>query len=95
VLVKAGTTIPAPLFAVKQIRGNFMIVLAMLVFLWMPYLITRLLRTAALPRAEPPRPAHSDSPSQDGQSWSALDDRQLTRLLMDSAPPTTSEQDLT
>lgn len=71
-----------------------MFVLAMLVFLWMPYLIARLLRTAALARAEPPGPARSDTPGQDGQSWSALDDRQLTRLLTASAPRTTSEQDL-
>lgn len=40
-------TTPAPLFAVKQNRVNFVIILAMLVFLWMPYLITRLLRTGA------------------------------------------------
>lgn len=71
-----------------------MIVLAMLVFVWMPYLITRLLRTAALARVAPPGPARSDDPGQDGQVWTALDDRQLTRLLTDSAPRTTSEQDL-
>ena len=69
-------------------------VLAMLVFLWMPYLITRLPPTAEPARAEPPRPARSDTPGQYGQVWSTLDDRQLTRLLTDSAPRTTTEQDL-
>jgi hypothetical protein len=38
--------------------------------------------------AEPPQ---SSTDGQDGQSWSALDDRQLTRLLTNSAPRTTSE----
>lgn len=71
-----------------------MIVLAILIFLWMPYLVTRLLRTVEPARAEPPRPAGNNDPSQDEPSWSALDDRQLTRLLMDSTPPTPSGQDL-
>lgn len=72
-----------------------MIVLAMLVFVWMPYLITRLLRTAALARAEQSSPARADIPGHDGQVWTALDDRQLTRLLIDSATRKTSEQDPT
>lgn len=79
-----------------------MIVLMMLVFLWMPYVITKLLPTAQqartptrddsqLARVEPLRPAGCDTGGQDGQLWTALDDRQLTRLLTDSAPRTTSE----
>ncbi len=40
-------------------------------------------------------PGKSRTDSEVGQVWSALDDLQLTRLLTDSAPPNTSEQDLT
>ncbi len=38
-----------------------------------------------------PSGAQIDAGSQDGPAWGALDDRQLTRLLTDSAPRTISE----
>ncbi|MEP6563219.1 MAG: hypothetical protein ABJD68_19335 [Nakamurella sp.] len=83
-----------------------MIVLMMLVFIWMsyvmPYVMKRLLPTAQQARtptrdgsqlapAEPSRAAGSDTGGQDGQGWTALDDRQLTRLLTDYAPRTITE----
>ncbi|PZS28055.1 MAG: hypothetical protein DLM58_17755 [Pseudonocardiales bacterium] len=80
-----------------------MIVLIMLVIFWAPYVVTRLMlraqhvrtRTpAAHPRQActgPSSGAQSDAGSQDGLAWSALDDRQLTRLLIDSAPRTITE----
>ncbi len=82
-----------------------MIILLILLIFWMPYLKTRLLPTAQQTRtptknaseqvhAEPPRLVQGGTGSQDWQTWSALDDRQLTRLLIDSAPRTTSQQDL-
>lgn len=82
-----------------------MICLMIVVILWMPYLIRLLLPAAQqvrIPtrssspqvRAEPPRLVQGGTGGQAGQSWSALDDHQLTRLLIDSAPGTTSQQDL-
>ncbi len=49
--------------------------------------------TAYLPQAcaGQPRGAWIDAGGQDGLAWGALDDRQLTRLLIDSAPRTISE----
>lgn len=80
-----------------------MITLLIFSILWMPYLVKRLLSAAQRTRTAtknaspqvPPKPPYavSGTGSQDGQTWSTLDDRQLTRLLVDSAPPTTSEQD--
>jgi hypothetical protein len=64
---------------------------------WIPYVATRALRARqARPLrtdhsdeapAEPLSAALTDSVRQDGPSWTALDDRQLTRLLANSAPP--------
>jgi hypothetical protein len=82
-----------------------MVTLLILLILWVPYLIKRLLPDAQQTRtpiqydsqqaaAERQHRARSLTDGQDGQSWSALDDHQLTRLLTDSAPRTTSEKDL-
>ncbi len=82
-----------------------MISLTIIVILWMPYVMKLSLPHAQQTqkptrdgspqvRAEPPRPVLCGTHSQDEQFWSALDDRRLTRLLTDSAPRTTPEQDL-
>jgi hypothetical protein len=77
------------------------VILIVLVILGTSYAVSRLLL-----RAEPartPTPTHPqqvcaepswaqiDSGSQEGPAWSALDDRQLTRLLTDSASRSSSE----
>jgi len=83
-----------------------MTILTILVIFWILSMMKRLLPTVqqartstrdGLPQVppEPPRPVRGGTGGPGGQSWSALDDRQLTRLLTDSAPRTTSEQDLT
>ncbi len=79
-----------------------MVILIALAILWTPYVATKLLlraRHARTPTGAHPQPACAEPPggaetrtgSQDGAAWSALDDRQLTRLLTDSAPRTSSE----
>jgi hypothetical protein len=79
-----------------------MIILIALVILGTPYLVTRLMlraQHARTPTAARPPQAYAGQPSgvgtdagsQDGPAWSAVDDRQLTRLLTDSAPPTITE----
>lgn len=75
--------------------------LIVLVLFCAPYLVTRLLRAEQARMSAPARPqgawtepaskAQTDTGSQDGLSWSALDDLQLTRLLTDSAPRTNTE----
>jgi hypothetical protein len=91
--------------AVKQNRAKSMVTFLILLILWVPYLMKRLLPDAQQTRtpiqydtqeaAPGRRPrARSLTDGQDGQSWSALDDHQLTRLLTESAPRTTSEKDL-
>ncbi len=77
-----------------------MIDLIVLVILWTPFVVPRLVlrvehaRTPTPPHprpvwAEPPSGAKTAFGSQPGPVWGALDDRQLTRLLTDSAPPST------
>lgn len=78
-----------------------MVTLTVLVILWTAYAVTRL--TLRAEHARTPTPTHPqpvcaepsgaqiDAGSQDGPPWSALDDRQLTRLLTDSAPRTITE----
>ncbi len=41
--------------------------------------------------AEPPNGLETQAGGQDGPAWSALDDRRLTRLLIDSAPRDNAE----
>lgn len=78
-----------------------MVILIVLVILWTSYLVTTLMlraEHAGTPtppppqrvRAEPSR-AQIDAGSQERPAWDALDDRQLTRLLTDSAPRTITE----
>lgn len=78
-----------------------MIILIVLLILWTPYVVTRLRLRAQ--HARTPTPTHpqqvcaepswaeTDAGSQDDPAWSALDDRQLTRLLTDAAPRTITE----
>lgn len=78
-----------------------MILLIVLVILWASYLVPKLLRAQPAripdlahpqqPDAVPPAGIHSHVFSQAVPTWSALDDRQLTRLLIDSAPGTTTD----
>ena len=78
-----------------------MAILIVLVIFWTPYLLARLLlaRHARRPSpahrqrayAQAPSWAQTDTGSPDGLAWSALDDRQLTRLLTDSAPRTITD----
>lgn len=78
-----------------------MSILILLVILVAPYLLTKMFaaqhdRTSNPDRpaqfwALSRRPARTEPGSQDEVAWSALDDRQLTRLLTNSAPPTSSE----
>jgi hypothetical protein len=78
-----------------------MIILIVLVILCTPYVLTKLLRaqhsrtpSLAYPRrahAEPLVGAEIDTGNQNTSAWSQLDDRQLTRLLTNSAPRTTTE----
>ncbi len=78
-----------------------MISLVIVVILW-TYVLAMMARRAPQARtpirdgspqacADPRRRARSGADIQDGQVWSTLDDHQLTRLLTDSAPRTTSE----
>jgi hypothetical protein len=76
-----------------------MVILVALAILATPYLVARVLRTqhASTPRTAHPQEARAEvsgvagSASHDGPTWSALDDRQLTRLLTNSAPRSTTE----
>lgn len=63
-----------------------MAALIVLVILCIPYVVASMIRARHAPTCNP-----SDTGSQDELAWSALDDRQLTRLLTDSAPPATTE----
>lgn len=75
-----------------------MIILIALVILGTSYSVTRLMLHARTPTpthprqmgAEPSR-AKIEAGRQDGSAWSALDDRQLTRLLTNSATRTITE----
>ena len=72
------------------------IFISYVVVLLLPFVVNKLLgahhaRTPSLapPQAAPlvlPIPTQADTGDRDMSAWSALDDRQLTRLLMDSAP---------
>lgn len=97
---------PSATNAVNQNREASVIILTILVIFWILSVMMRLLPTVQQARTPtrdgspqarpvPPRRVHGGTGGPDGQSWSALDDRQLTRLLIDSAPRTTSKQDLT
>lgn len=74
----------------------------MLLLVWVSYLATRMLMRdphvgAATPTrahqsgAETLRGAATDIRSQQAVAWSALDERQLTRLLIDAAAATNDE----
>ncbi len=79
-----------------------MVNLIVLVIVWIPFVISRLLLRAQHARtltSTPPKHVSNQPPSgldastgrQDEPTWSALDDRQLTRLLTDSAPRNNTE----
>jgi hypothetical protein len=78
-----------------------MVILVALVIIWAPFLTAKLLlakrANAAQPhpsrssRTQPPSGAKSETSRHDGPVWTALDDRQLTRLLTDSAPRSSTE----
>ncbi len=79
-----------------------MTVFILLVFLCTCYPVMRLMlgaedagtpTTAYLPQACAGQPSGAwiDAGGRDGPAWGALDDRQLTRLLIDSAPRSTTE----
>lgn len=76
-----------------------LVILIVLGFLCTAYKVTRwVLRAEHTPAPANPRPmwaepvgrGKSGSGSQLSPAWGALDDLQLTRLLTDSAPPSTS-----
>lgn len=78
-----------------------MILLLILVLLIAPYMIMWSFRDQQADNQSPahPRRAYLEPLARtqtmsgaDGLAWSDLDDRQLTRLLTDSAPRTTTEQ---
>jgi hypothetical protein len=79
-------------------------IILLLAICWTPYVITRLLRAQHAQTPNPARPtkahgapstgADTETAVQHG-AWSALDDRQLTRLLTDSAPRSTPDRTLT
>jgi hypothetical protein len=76
-------------------------ILVVLVLLWTPYVATLLWPRAhskRRPALVPPRQARAEPSGADleagsshGPAWGALDDLQLTRLLIDSAPRTIAE----
>ncbi len=79
-----------------------MTILFLLLIVWVSYLVAKNLRAQptllspvpARPRrtgATPPSDERLGAGGQDEPTWSALDDRQLTRLLTDSAPRTTTD----
>lgn len=78
-----------------------MVILIALVFLWTPYAVWKVLRArdAGTPSPVQQQPAGARSLggvqpwtiTDDGPVWTALDDRQLTRLLTDSAPGSATE----
>jgi len=79
----------------------FMIIIVASVILCTPYLVSTLLRarrarTAGRGRpqqvgAKTPIGSNADAVSPDEPAWSALDDRQLARLLIAFAPRATTE----
>lgn len=79
-----------------------MVILIVLVIFWTPYVVTMLLRAQRartpsspghpqLAHLELPIGATSDAGTQDVPGWGALDDRQLTRLLTNSAARSITE----
>ena len=78
-----------------------MVILIVLVILCTPYVLTKLLRPQHIrtpspayprrPHTEPPVGAEINDGNQNTSAWSPLDDRQLTRLLTNSAPRTSPE----
>lgn len=76
-----------------------MIIIIASVILCTPYLVSALLRarrtrTAGRSRPQPvsvKTPIEAEAVSGDEPTWSALDDRQLTRLLIASTPRSTTE----
>ena len=88
--------------AVELNRANSMVIVIALVVFGTPCMVTMLLIRARRARtstaahsqaecAEPLGEAETYTGSHDGPAWSALDDRQLTRLLTDSVPRTITE----
>jgi hypothetical protein len=74
----------------KLNRAKIMVIFILLAILWTPYLLRKLsVRSAPTPsglkRAHPEPLNRSDADTRH-TAWSALDDRQLTRLLTNSAP---------
>jgi hypothetical protein len=87
--------------AVELVGAKFMAVFFVSLILCSPYLVMALIR-ARLARTrrpgrseqghtEPPTTVQVDAHDHAGPAWTALDDRQLTRLLIDSAPRATPE----
>jgi hypothetical protein len=78
-----------------------MVILVALVILWTPFLTAKMLlarraNAAGTPRpqssrTQPPSGLASEPCHYDRSLWTALDDRQLTRLLADSAPRSSTE----
>jgi hypothetical protein len=78
-----------------------MIIIITSVILCTPYLVSTLLRARRTRTASRGRPqqagvktpigSRAETASADEPTWSALDDRQLTRLLIASAPRSTTE----
>ena len=76
-----------------------MVILIALAVVCAPFLLTTALRArrARAPHAEVVNEGHAEVgtvtgiASYDRPTWSALDDRQLTRLLISSAPRSTTE----
>jgi hypothetical protein len=75
-----------------------MVIVILLMAVWTPYVVMRLLRAQharalsptnpQLARTELPTGTRTGTASQDQPGWTALDERQLTRLLTNSAPRT-------
>lgn len=79
-----------------------MVLLILIVIVWTPYAVPKLLQLLSVqdsstPSSTPPRQARAEPPAgthtfgQDVPAWSALDERQLIRLLTSSAPRTSND----
>jgi hypothetical protein len=77
-----------------------MLIVILLAIIWMPDLVSQLdARRARTVSPGPPIGAQRelvfaterDTSTEDPPAWTALDDRQLTQLLTNSAPRTTNE----
>ncbi len=98
--VELSETVNTPRHQSTQAEaGHTMITVVLLLIVWVPYFLVGSFRTHDVrtlneyqPRSVAAMPeAFGNTGDEPRSAWTALDDRQLTRLLIDSAPRTITE----